>query len=87
MLEVSEKEEGVVALHLAIGPLKTPTLGWSCYQDSNPVSPSPLADDFATVPSGPVTVHKLNLAHVFPHPRIHINVPVNSDFQILIYRF
>ena len=51
MLEVSDKEEGVVALYLTIGPLKT-ALGWSRYRDAYPVPTSPLADDIATAPSG-----------------------------------
>ena len=29
-------------------------LGWSKYRDANPVHSSPLADDLATAPSGPV---------------------------------
>ena len=53
LLEVSEREEGVVALHLLIGSLKT-ALGWSPYQDVNPVPTSPLADVITTAPSGPV---------------------------------
>ena len=36
MLEVNESKEGVVALHLPIGPLKTRS-GWSRYRDANPV--------------------------------------------------
>ena len=47
LLEVSEREEGVVALQLTIAPL-----GWSQYWDTNPVPSSPLADDIATAPSG-----------------------------------
>ena len=31
-------------------------MGWSRYQDANPVPTSPLADDIPTAPSGPVTV-------------------------------
>ena len=46
LLEVSEQEEGAVALHLPIGPLK-PSLDWSRYRDVNPVPTSPLADDTA----------------------------------------
>ena len=42
-----------MALHLPIGPLK-PAVGWSRYQDANPVSTSPLANDLATVPLEPV---------------------------------
>ena len=38
LLEVSEKDEGAMVSHLPIGPLKT------CY----------LANDIATLPSGPV---------------------------------
>ena len=52
MLEVSEKDEGVVTF-LPIGPLK---LGWSQYRDSNAVPTSPLADELATAPSGPVLI-------------------------------
>ena len=39
LLDVSEKEEGVVALHLHIGPFFffKPALGWSRYRDANPV--------------------------------------------------
>ena len=33
---------------------KNPALGWSQYRDANPVPTSPLADDLATTPSGPV---------------------------------
>ena len=47
LLKVSEKEEGVVALHLLIGPLKH-ALDLSRYQDANPVPTSPFADDIAT---------------------------------------
>ena len=36
-----------MVLHLPIGP-------WNRYRDSNPVPASPLADDIATTPSGPV---------------------------------
>ena len=46
-LVVSEKEEGIVALHLPIGPLKKPAPSWSRYRDVNPVPTSPLADDIA----------------------------------------
>ena len=45
LLEVSEKEEGVVALHLPSGPLKKNPQGKSRYRDANPVP---------TRPSGPV---------------------------------
>ena len=54
-----------MALHLPIGPLKT--------QDANPVPTSPLADDIATAPLGPVkgvqpqrpvyTCHWIGLIH------------------------
>ena len=47
-----------MAIHLPIGPLKT-TLGWSRYQDTNPVPTSPLADDITTAPSGPVANFKI----------------------------
>ena len=50
MLEVSEREEGVVAFHLPIGPLK-PAVGWSRYRDVNPIPISSLADDLATISS------------------------------------
>ena len=43
-----------MALHLPIGRLKT-ALGWNPYRDANPVPTSPIADDIATVPSGPVS--------------------------------
>ena len=51
LLEVSDKGEGVVTLHLPIVPLKR-TLCCSLYRDSNPVPTSPLADDLTTAPSG-----------------------------------
>ena len=53
LLEGSEREEGVVAIHLPIGPLKT-RCGWSQYRDANTVPTNPLADDIATAPSAPV---------------------------------
>ena len=53
-LEVSEREEDVVALHLPIGLLKNPAVGWNRYRDANPVPTSLLADGNATAPSGPV---------------------------------
>ena len=40
-------------LDLPIGRLKT-CLGWNRYRDGNPVPTSPLDDDIATAPSGPV---------------------------------
>ena len=49
------KEEGVVVIHLPIGPLNH-ALGWSRYQDTNPVPTSPLDDDITTASSGPVTL-------------------------------
>ena len=49
MLEVSEREEGVVAYALG---LKKTALGMSRYRDVNPVPTSPLANDLATVSSG-----------------------------------
>ena len=60
MLEVSEKEEVVVALHLPIGPLKTRSGSEPVprCRVANPVPTSPLADDIATAPSGPV--NKIN---------------------------
>ena len=51
MLEVNEKEEGIVTIHLSIGPLKQIR-----YRDANPVPTSPLANDVATAPSGPVNL-------------------------------
>ena len=48
-----------MALHLSIGPLK-PALGGSWYRDANPVPTSPLADDLATEPSGPIS-HLLHM--------------------------
>ena len=50
MLEVSEREEGVVAIHLHTESLKTHS-GWGRYRDANPV---PLANDIPTAPSGSV---------------------------------
>ena len=48
MLEVSEREEGVVAVRLLTGPKKKRVLCWSRYRDANPVPTSPLADELAT---------------------------------------
>ena len=48
LLEVSEKEEGVVAIHIPIGPSKNPALDWSWYWDANSLPTSPLADALAT---------------------------------------
>ena len=53
LLEVSKREEGVVALHLPIGPLNTSS-GLERYRDTNPVPTSPLADDITTTSLGPV---------------------------------
>ena len=39
-----EREEGVVAIHLPIGPLKNPLCVVSRYRDANPVPTSPVAD-------------------------------------------
>ena len=50
-----------MALHLHIGHLK-PALGWSRYQDANP-----LADDIDTAPPGPIVSHKT--IHVFYNHR------------------
>ena len=33
-------------------------MGWSRYRDANPVPTSPLTDDLATAPSGPVRKHQ-----------------------------
>ena len=41
-----------MALHLLTEPLKKLALGWSRYQDVNPIPTSPLADDIASAPSG-----------------------------------
>ena len=46
-----------MALHLPTGPLN-PALSWSQYQDANLAPTSPLADDLATEPLGPVTGRK-----------------------------
>ena len=54
LLEVSDREEGVVALYVPIGPLKT--LLWSRYQDANPEPTSTFSDYLATVPLGSVMV-------------------------------
>ena len=63
MLEVSEREEGVVTLHQPIWPLKT---CWSRYRDTNSVPTSPLSDDIPTAPSGMET-NELNtwLIYIF----------------------
>ena len=47
-----------MVVHLPIGSLK-PALGWSQYQDANPVPTSPLADDISTAPSGAVPIEVL----------------------------
>ena len=52
MLEVSEKEEGLVELHLPNGTLKIRSL--EPVPICEPVPISPLVDDLATAPSGPV---------------------------------
>ena len=56
MLEVREKEYGVVALHPPTGPLKNNNIwGSSRYRDVNPVPTSQLADDtLETAPFWPV---------------------------------
>ena len=46
-----------MALHLPNGPLKTRS-GLDQYRDVNPVPTSPLADDIATAPSGPVRPYR-----------------------------
>ena len=56
LVEVSEREEGIVDLHLPIGPLKTSS-GFELVPRCEPTSP--LADDIATAPSGPVTMADL----------------------------
>ena len=40
---------------MAIGPVKTRS-GLSRYRDANAAPTSPLADDIATAPSGPVSI-------------------------------
>ena len=50
-LVVSEREEGIVVLHLSIGPLKTHS-SWNRYRDAKPVPINPLADDLASAPLG-----------------------------------
>ena len=57
---IIENEEDVVA----IGSLK-PDLIWSRYPDANPVPTSPLADDLATAPSGPVNKFSIQLVFCF----------------------
>ena len=67
-----------MALHLPIEPLK-PALGWS--RDTNPVPTSPLADDLATAPSGPVLRRSLLSS-------THHNVCfVNAKWSIIILLF
>ena len=63
MLEVREKEEGVVALHLPIAiimimimPLKTCS-GLEQLLRCEPSTYQPIADDIVTTPQGPVQVH------------------------------
>ena len=51
MLEVNEREEGVVALHLPIGCLKTRS---GLEPGANSVPTNPLADEITTAPSGRV---------------------------------
>ena len=53
MLEVSEREEGVVALHLHIGSLK-PRSGLEPVPRCKPSTYQPITDGIATAPSGPV---------------------------------
>ena len=45
MLDVSEREEGVMAIHLPIESSKKKNR----YQDANPVPTKPLADDITIV--------------------------------------
>ena len=47
LLEITEMEEGVLALGLPIGLFKK---SHSRYRDANPVPTSPLADNTATAP-------------------------------------
>ena len=62
MLEVREKEEGVVALHLPIAiiimimPLKTCS-GLEQLLRCESSTYQPIADDIVTTPPGPVQVH------------------------------
>ena len=53
LFEVSKKEEGLLALHLPIGHLKT-RFGLDRCRGANTVPISPLADDIGTAPLGPV---------------------------------
>ena len=53
LLEVSKRDEGVVAIHLPIGSLKTCS-GLERYRDVNPVPTSPLTNDIATALLRPV---------------------------------
>ena len=57
-----------MALHLTIGSLKTRP-GWIRYPEANPVPTSPLADDIATAPSGPVIVARHLLSPVWVNLR------------------
>ena len=52
-LDGSEREEDVMAVHLVIWPFKKkkPVLGWSWYQDVNPVPSGLVAADLVTSPS------------------------------------
>ena len=62
MLDVSEREEGVVAIHLPIGSLK-PRSSLEPVPRCEPVPTSPLADDITTAPSGPVKLRCQNVVH------------------------
>ena len=70
-VEVSKREARVVARHLPSGYFKKSALGWSRYRDANPVPKSPLADDIAIMPSGPVRntlkEQRLNIPRDFCH--------------------
>ena len=63
-----------MGLYLPIGSLKTRP-GWRRYRDANPVPTSPLDNDLATVPSGPVL-------HIEPR---WVYVIVRSDFPLAIF--
>ena len=47
-------------------------MGWSRYQDVNPVPTSPLADDLTTAPLGPVCFIILNISCISRDPESHI---------------
>ena len=52
------RENGVVALHLPIGSLKTYSVLVRKNRDANPIPTNPLADDLATAPENGAVINK-----------------------------